>query len=153
MSKYLHKSHNVSVLLYHVVCPAKYRRVVFTKEVADELKEICKEIEKRYEIDFLEIGTDRDHVHFLVQSVPMYSPTKIVRTIKSITAREIFRRIPSVKEKLWGGEFWTKGYYVNTVGRHGSEELIRRYVERQGSEYTQLHENWSQLEIFRNDEE
>ena len=153
MSKYLHKSHNVSVLLYHVVCPAKYRRVVFTKEVADELKEICKEIEKRYEIDFLEIGTDRDHVHFLVQSVPMYSPTKIVRTIKSITAREIFRRIPSVKEKLWGGEFWTKGYYVNTVGRHGSEELIRRYVERQGSKYTQLHENWSQLEIFRNDEE
>ncbi len=101
----------------------------------------------------MEIGTDRDHVHFLVQSVPMYSPTKIVRTIKSIAAREIFRRIPSVKEKLWGGEFWTKGYYVNTVGRHGSEELIRRYVERQGSKYTQLHENWSQLEIFRNDEE
>ena len=153
MSEYIHKSHNVSVLLYHVVCPAKYRRAVFTKEVDEVLKEVCQEIEKRYEIDFLEIGTDRDHVHFLVQSVPMYSPTKIVRTIKSITAREIFRRDPNVKEKLWGGEFWTKGYYINTVGRHGSEEVIRRNVERQGTEYSKLNENWAQLDIFKNTEE
>ena len=83
MSIYLHKSHNVSVILYHIVCPAKYRRVVFSDEVDNELKEICLEIGKRYEIHFVEIGTDRDHVHFLVQSIPTYSPTKIVRTIKS----------------------------------------------------------------------
>ena len=96
MSVYIHKSHNVSVLLYHIVCPAKYRKAVFSEEVGNELKEICKEISKRYEIHFIEIGTDGDHVHFLVQSVPTYSPTKIVRTIKSITARELFRRLPSV---------------------------------------------------------
>ena len=98
MSIYIHKSHNVSVLLYHLVCPAKYRRVVFVGEVGevDEvLKDVCLEIAKRYEITFLEIGTDREHVHFLVQSVPTYSPTKIVRTIKSITAREVFARLPS----------------------------------------------------------
>ncbi len=90
MSEYIHKSHNVSVLMYHFVCPAKYRRVVFSEAVDETLKNVCEEISKRYEIHFLEIGTDRDHVHFLVQSVPTYSPTKIITKIKSITAKEFF---------------------------------------------------------------
>jgi REP element-mobilizing transposase RayT len=76
MSEFIHKKHNVSVLLYHIVCSAKYRRAVFTPEVDEKLKEICEQISLRYEIEFLEIGTDADHVHFLVQSVPTYSPTK-----------------------------------------------------------------------------
>ncbi len=148
MSIYLHKSHNVSVLLYHIVCPAKYQRVVFSGEVDDELKEICLEIGKRYEIHFVEIGTDRDHVHFLVQSIPRYSPTKLVRTIKSITAREIFQRVSAVKKKLWGGEFWVDGYYINTVSRHGNEDVVRQYVEGQGKkeEYKKLH--GEQLRLF-----
>ena len=76
MSEYIHKSHNVSVLMYHIVCPAKYRKAVFDKSVDEEIKVICLEISKRYEINFLEIGVDKDHVHFLIQSVPMYSPKK-----------------------------------------------------------------------------
>ncbi len=79
MSEYIHKSHNVTVLMYHLVFPAKYRRTVIDAEVDGVLKETCIEIEKRYQVKFLEIGTDRDHVHFLVQSVPMYSVTKLVR--------------------------------------------------------------------------
>jgi len=134
MSKLIHKRHNVSILMYHIVCPAKYRRVVFTPEVDAVLKDVCMEIEKRYEIEFLEIGTDRDQVHFLVQSVPTYSPTKIVRTIKSITAREIFKRVPTVKKQLWGGEFWSDGYYIGTFGQYAGEEQIRRYVQKQGQE-------------------
>jgi REP element-mobilizing transposase RayT len=141
MSQPIHKEHNVSVLLYHIVCPAKYRRVVVVREVDQVLREVCLEMGLRYEIVFLEIGTDRDHVHFLVQSVPSYSPTKIVRVIKSITAREIFARVPTVKKQLWGGEFWTDGYYISTVGQHGSEEQIRQYIAKQGreKEYTKLH--------------
>ncbi|HVX56688.1 MAG TPA: IS200/IS605 family transposase, partial [Candidatus Saccharimonadales bacterium] len=92
MSQYIHKSHNVSLLLYHAVCPCKYRRKVVTTEVDEVLKAVCLEIATCYEIAFLEIGTDLDHVHFLIQSVPDMSPTRIVRTIKSITAREIFTR-------------------------------------------------------------
>ena len=140
MSKLIRKSHNVSILIYHIVCPAKYRRVVFTADVDKELKAVCLEIANRYEINFLEIGTDQDHVHFLVQSVPTYSPTKIVRIIKSITAREIFKRAPQVKKQLWGGEFWSDGYYIASVGQHASEETIRNYVQKQGNkEYQQLH--------------
>ncbi len=85
MSELIRKQHNVSILLYHIVCLAKYRKAVFTSEVDEKLKEVCAEIALRYEIEFLEIGTDSDHVHFLVQSIPGYSPTKIVRIIKSIT--------------------------------------------------------------------
>ena len=120
--------------MYHIVCPAKYRRVVLTSPVDLSLREICLEIAKRYDIHFLEIGTDDDHVHFLIQSVPMMLPQRIVQTVKSITAREIFKKHPEVKKSLWGGEFWSKGYYMNTVGRNHSENAIREYVRSQGKE-------------------
>ena len=103
MSECVQKSHNVSVLLYHFVCPAKYRRVVFSKAVDESLKDICLEISKLH---------------------------------------------PEVKDQLWGGEFWTKGYYVNTVGRHGDENTIQAYVQAQGKldEYEQIHPQ--QLKLF-----
>ena len=148
MSTYIHKRHNVSVLLYHAVCPAKYRRVVFDEPVEAVLKETCLDIAARYEVTFIEIGTDADHVHFLMQSVPTLSPTSIVQMVKSLTAREVFRRVPSVKAKLWGGAFWSSGFFVNTVGRYGSEEAIRQYVKEQGreKEYQTLHSQ--QLDLF-----
>ena len=147
MSEYIHKSHNVTVLIYHLVFPAKYRRVVSDDHVDDVLKEVCIDIEERYQIKFLEIGTDKDHVHFLVQSVPTYSVTKIVTMIKSLTAREIFKRCPKVKKQLWGGEFWTDGYFATTVGKHGNEDTIGNYVRKQGEKYQKLYED-RQLTLF-----
>ncbi len=147
MSEYIHKSHNVTVLMYHLVFPAKYRRVVFDDEVDQELKAICLEIELRYELKFLEIGTDEDHVHFLVQSVPMYSVKQVVQMIKSLTAREIFRRCPDVRKILWGGEFWSDGYFASTVGKHGDEAMISKYVKGQGGQYKKLHSDY-QLALF-----
>ena len=139
MSEYVHKSHNVSVLLYHYVCPAKYRRNIFTETVDKALHDICIEISERYEINFVEIGADSDHVHFLIQSVPMYAPTRIVMILKSITAREIFKRCPEVKKQLWGGNLWTSGYFVSTVGKHGNEQQIENYVRNQGKAYKQIY--------------
>ncbi len=92
----------MTVLMYHLVFPAKYRRTVIDEQVDVVLKAVCEEIAERYQVKFLEIGTDKDHVHFLVQSVPTYSVTKIVTMVKSLTAREIFRRCPHVKKQLWG---------------------------------------------------
>ena len=147
MSEYIHKSHNVTVLIYHLVFPAKYRRAVFDGQVDGVLKEVCLDIEKRYQVKFLEIGTDKDHVHFLVQSVPTYSVTRVVTLIKSLTAREVFKRCPQVKKQLWGGEFWTDGYFASTVGKHGNEDMIGKYVKNQGMEYQKLHED-NQLVLF-----
>jgi putative transposase len=141
MGELVRKNHNVSLLMYHFVFVAKYRRLVITEEVDELLKDICLEISKRYEVRFLEIGTEGDHVHFLIQSVPTYSPTKIVTKVKSITAREIFSQAPSVKEELWGGEFWSDGFFVSTVGEHATEDVIRQYIKNQGrkGKYQQLH--------------
>ncbi len=148
MSDHIHKSHNKSLLLYHLVCPIKYRRKVLTEDVSASLVSVCLEISYRYEIHFLEVGCDDDHVHFLIQSVPLLSPKKIVNTIKSLTAREIFRLHPEVKRFLWGGKFWTAGYYINTVGQYANEEVIKKYVQGQGrkEEYKKIHS--SQLKLF-----
>ena len=131
----------MSVLLYHLVCPAKYRRVVFTETIDVALKDVCLEISKTYEIEFIESGTDKDHVHFLIQSVPTNNPTEIIQSVKSITTKEIFKRHTEGIRQLWGGKFWSKGYYVNTVGRHGDENTIKEYVKSQGreTEFKRLH--------------
>ena len=89
-------------------------------------------------------------MHFLVQAIPIYSPSKVVQLIKSITAKQIFERCPEVKKKLWGGEFWTRGYYIGTTGKHGDEELISNYVRNQGrnpEEYKTIYVD-RQLKLF-----
>jgi putative transposase len=149
VSEYVHKSHNVTVLLYHIVFPAKYRKAVIDESVDKVIRDVCLDISARYEINFLEIGMEEDYVHFLVQSVPTYSVTKIVRTLKSLTAREVFKRCPDVKKKLWGGEFWTDGFFASTVGKHGDESVIKNYVKNQGrsTDYKKVHEG-RQLSLF-----
>ncbi len=145
MSSYIHKSHNVTVLLYHLVFPAKYRRAVIDPEVDQALRNVCLDIEARYEIKFPEIGTDKDHVHFLVQSVPMYSVKKIVQVIKSITAREVSSGAHMLRSDC--GESCSDGYFASTVGKHGDEAKIGRYVQSQGQTYKKLHEDL-QLSLF-----
>jgi REP element-mobilizing transposase RayT len=147
MSEHIHKSHNKSLLMYHFVCPIKYWRTVLTEEISITFKNICNQIEERYEIHFLEIGLDGNHVHFLIQSVPLNSPRKIIEAVKSITAKEIFRLHPEVKQVLWGGKFWTSGYYVNTVGQYANEEVIKKYLQNQGKDkYEKIYTN--QLRLF-----
>ena len=148
-SKYIHRSHNVSVLVYHFVCSAKYRRVVINKEVDEIIRDTCLEIEKRYEMRFLEIGMDGDHAHFLIQGVPKYNPSGMIRIVKNLTARAVFEKHPEVKKQLWGGEFWSDGFYVSTVGQHGNEKTISNYVKNQGREssYLVLHKQL-QLALF-----
>ena len=139
-SSYFHLSHNVSNLVYHIVCSAKYRCIVFETYVEEHLKQIWVGIEARYDyIHFLEIGVVHDH--FLVQSTSNYLVAEIVKVIKNITARRIFAECPEVK-KLWRGQFWTDGYFVATVGKNQNEAVIKEYVKQQGkqdAEYKQLY--------------
>ncbi len=88
-------------------------------------------------------------MHYLEQSVPAYSVTKIITIIKSIIVREMFRTHPEVKKQLWGGEFWSDGYFVNTVGRFGDKSTISQYVRAQCivHEYKQLHKS-ERLSLF-----
>ena len=122
-----------------MVFPSKYRRKVFSKEVEKTLVKTCEEISERYEINFIEIGNDEDHIHFLIQGIPTMAVSRIVQIVKSLTAREIFSQHPEIKKKLWGGSLWTRGFYANTVGQYGSEAMIKEYVQNQGKQYTKVH--------------
>ena len=136
-------SHNMSYLVQHIVCLAKYHRIVFDTDVESHLRQICLGIEMRCEyIHFLEIGVDNYHVHFLVQSTPNYSVSQIVKIIKSITAKQIFVECPQVKKQLWSGQFWADSYFAASVGKNQNETVIKEYVKNQGkqdAEYKQIH--------------
>ncbi len=148
MSEHIIKRHNKALLLYYMVFPLKYRRLVITNEIGESLKDISIEISERYEMNFVEIGYESDHVHFLVQSVSSLSVSEIDIKLKSITAKQLFQRHPEIKTKLWGGNFWTSRYYVNTVGQYWNEEVIRKYDEDQGKEkeYKRIYDG--QLTLF-----
>ncbi len=118
---------------YHIVFPVKYRKALLSDSVTQTIKEISKELEERYELEIEQIGCDTDHVHVLVSFHPKYSIGQFVRIYKIIIAKQLFLKFPEIKKDLWGGEFWTDGYYVATVGERGNWSVVKQYVKKQGS--------------------
>ena len=129
---------------YHIVFPVKYRKALLDSEVTNIIQETAVGIAERYSIEMEAIGCDKDHIHVLCGAHPKVAAGKIVQIFKSITAREIFRRKPSVRKELWGGEFWTDGYYVATVGERANWDTVAKYVAKQGKPRTDLR----QLKLF-----
>ena len=119
---------------YHIVFPVKYRKALLSGEIVKSLKEIATGIAERYGIEIERLGSDEDHVHLLCGAHPKYAPGQLVRVFKSITGRELFKRHGWLKKELWGGEFWTDGYYVATVGERGDWKVVEKYVRMQGKE-------------------
>ena len=123
--------------------PVKYRKALLSIDVEKKIKLIAEEISERYEIYFEKIGCDSDHIHILCSFHPKYSIGETVRKFKSIIARELFREFPLLRKELWGGEFWSDGYYAATVGEGGNWKVVERYVENQGKTLGK-----SQLRLF-----
>lgn len=131
--------HNAYQIHYHFVTPVKYRKAIFgSSDRLQTLYKICKEIEERYSIEFEQLGIDTNHVHYLLSAVPKFSPSNIIQIIKSITARELFKKHPDLKKELWGGELWTDGFFIATIGEGGNKDVIRDYVAKQGIRTNQL---------------
>ena len=143
--EHIHRGyHCVWQIHYHIVFPVKYRKELLKAEVVEVIRETSLGIAERYEIEMEGLGMDGDHIHLLCSAHPKVSLGEIVRIFKSITAREIFRRVPKVKRDLWGGEFWSEGYYVGTVGERGNWNVVEQYVRRQGKPKEELR----QLSLF-----
>ena len=123
---------------YHIVFPVKYRKALLDEEVTEIIRETAEAIQERYEIEIEALGMDLDHIHLLCGGHPKIAIGRIVQIFKSITAREIFRRKPSVKKVLWGGEFWTDGYYAATVGERANWTTVEKYIQRQGKPREEL---------------
>jgi putative transposase len=118
---------------YHCVWGTKYRYQIITEPVANQLLKTTLGVCERYEFTFDSMGTDGDHVHLIAGLPPKQGPELIIRTVKSITAREIFNKFPSIKKLLWGGSIWATGYYVGTVGKEKPYNVMRNYVLNQGT--------------------
>jgi len=123
--------HNVSECNYHIQITIKYRKVVLGQQVIDTILNTLKGFKERFAIDIHKIGFDQNHLHILCQFLPKYSGGQVVGLIKKLTAGPCLK-LPSVRKELWGGEFWTDGYYIATVSNRGSKETIERYIEKQG---------------------
>jgi putative transposase len=122
----------------------KYRRGLLDVSVENIILSTAAGIEERYDMEFEQLGCDKDHVHLLCTAHPKIAPGQIVRVFKSITARELFKRRPDLKRDLWGGEFWADGYYVATVGERADWGVVERYVKNQGKPKEELR----QLTLF-----
>jgi putative transposase len=118
---------------YHLVFPVKYRKALLSPEIVATMRETMKGIEERYDLVIEQFGDDKNHVHVLVSFHPKYGIGQVVRLFKSITAKQVFAAHPGVKKDLWGGEFWTDGYYAATVGTGGNWAVVEKYVKNQGS--------------------
>ncbi len=117
---------------YHIVFPVKYRKALLHNDTRQAVLEIAKGIEERYDIQFEKIGTDGDHIHILTSFHPKYSGAEVVGMFKSITARQLFQRFPALRRELWGGEFWSDGYYLATISERGNWKIVEQYVANQG---------------------
>jgi len=135
--------HNVSECYYHIQLTIKYRKSVFREEMENEMLEIMTGFKERYYIDVSTVGYDKNHVHFLCRFLPKYSGGQVIRLIKSITSRLLFQKFPEIKRQLWGGEFWSDGYYIGTVSGRGDRKIIESYIKKQGRE-----EDIKQLKLF-----
>ena len=127
---------------YHIVFPVKYRKALLREDVVESMKEVSLQIQERYELEIERLGCDGDHVHLLCGSHPKYSPGQLVRVYKSVTARELFARVGGLRRELWGGEFWSDGYYVATVGERGDWSVVEKYVREQGMKKVESLQMW-----------
>lgn len=135
----MHAAHCTYRIRYHMVMVLKYRKSLITKDMFELMKKICKEIEERFYFKFDAIGHENDHIHILVRGAPRYSPSRIMQICKSILAIQIFKRFPKLKEEeLWGGEFWSDGGHIDTVGDGRGLDDVKKYIESQGRKMDQL---------------
>ena len=121
----------------------KYRKPLLNSKTEGVIVESMKGFKDRYAIEIQTVGFDRNHVHYLCRFLPKYSGGQVIRLIKSITSREVFQHIPEIKKELWGGEFWTDGYYISTISGRGNKKVIEKYIEKQGRK-----EDVKQLRLF-----
>jgi putative transposase len=124
--------HCVWQIHYQLVFPVKYRKTLLDEMVVKIIEETAEGIQECYAIEMEALGMDQDHIHLLCGTHPKISPGEIVRVFKTLLPERYFKGILRIKKELWGGEFWSDGYYVATVGERGKWSKVEEYVQRQG---------------------
>jgi putative transposase len=137
--RYRTSAHSRYTIYYHFVFCPKYRREIFKELTLEKhTKEAIKKMSFYHDWVIEELETDQDHLHVFLSAPPRYSPSQIVKLIKTWTYNQIYDRHPEIKKYLWGGKMWCEGYYVSTISDKITKEEIRRYVRQQKEYLKQL---------------
>ena len=123
--------HSVYAIQYHFVQCIKYRKKVLSENITDLLKTKIYEISDTFDVNVLNIESDKDHFHMIFKATPKLDIPKYINAIKTISSREIQRNFPEVKQQLWNGAFWSRSYFLATTGQV-TLDVLKRYVENQG---------------------
>ena len=115
---------------YHLVWCVKYRHDVLYGQVDIDVKQFLKQIPDDNNIKIIEIESDKDHIHLLIECTPQHYIPSIVKVFKGASARLLFKKHPELKQLLWGGHLWNPSYFVATVSEN-TEEQIRKYIQNQ----------------------
>lgn len=115
---------------YHLVWCVKYRRSILYGEVDTDLKTILLQISQDNDFLITEMESDRDHIHLLIECKPQHYIPNIVKALKGVSARALFKKHPNLKTQLWGGHLWNPSYFVATVSEN-TEEQIKVYIQHQ----------------------
>ena len=135
--------HNRSECYYHIQITVKYRKILLDEKVTGVITEVLKGLKERYDLEIQTVGYDQNHMHILCRFLPKYSGGEVVKLIKSLTGKKVFEEVPEIKKQLWGGEFWTDGYYIATISGKGNKAVIEKYIKDQGRV-----EDLKQLKLF-----
>jgi putative transposase len=109
----------------------KYRRVVFTKQILDDLQDIFSSVCADFEAELVEFDGEDDHVHLLVNYAPKVAVSALVNSLKGVSSRMIRKKnYPSIRKKLWGDALWSPGYFAGSCGG-APIEILRQYIEQQ----------------------
>jgi putative transposase len=137
-------SHAVYDTSYHLVWCPKYRKKIFEREeIKERAEQLMRKICAEYDFEIIKMEISVEHVHILLSFPPKHSIGGVVRIIKSISARELFRAFPSLKHRLWSGQLWEDGYFARTVGDRMTRDIIEKYIEH----HRTLEQGPAQLEL------
>lgn len=122
--------HSVYALCYHLVMCVKYRRKVLHGEIADSLKQILGVLAEKIGLTIIKMETGIDHVHLFFKCKPTHQPSKVINSLKSVSARRLFVKHPNIKQYLWKGCFWSNSYFLATTGQV-TIDILKQYVQSQ----------------------
>lgn len=116
---------------YHIVWCVKYRNKIITPKIEKSLIEILQKIASDNEFSIVEVNTDLDHIHLLIDCKPQHYIPNIIKALKGVSARLLMLEYNvELKKKLWGGHLWNPSYFIATVSEN-TEEQIKNYIKNQ----------------------
>ena len=134
ITTWLSKNRHKYLLQYHLIFVCKYRKkLLVDASISDDIKQLSYEICLKHNVIIKHMETDKDHIHYMIETEPTMALSDLVRTLKSYTTFHVWKRYEIFLRKHFWKErtFWTDGYFICSIG-NVSEETLKKYIEEQG---------------------